>query len=73
MVTRVDIYEDRLEYRARRYETTTALAIGMKAARDAPRIIELHDCARLSDLEAVLDLVRTLGQENLSIVLPEDC
>jgi hypothetical protein len=72
-VTRIDIYTDRLEYRARRYETTTALAIGLKAAQDAPRIIELHDCERRGELEAVLDVVRTLGQHNMSIVLPNDC
>jgi hypothetical protein len=72
-VTRIDIYTDRIEYRTGRYPSVAALAIGLKAARDEPRIVELHDCGRRGELEAVVDILRERGQASFSIVLPEDC
>jgi len=73
LVTRIDIYSDRMTYRTGVYATTTALDIGLKAANDPPEVVELHDCARRSDLEAVLDLLRAQGTFRFDIVLPESC
>jgi hypothetical protein len=72
-VTRVDIYSDYIEYRLSRYTTPSALAIGLAANRDEPRIIELHDCERRPVLEGVLDVVRQRGNYNFSVILPDDC
>jgi hypothetical protein len=72
-VTRIDIYADRFEYRTGRYPSAAALAIGLKAAGDEPQIVELHDCDRRGELEAVIEILRERGQSSFSIVLPDDC
>lgn len=72
-VTRIDIYGDRITYRTGVYETTSALAIGLKAANDPPRLIELHDCGRLDVFEEVVDVVRQRGEYSFSVTLPEGC
>lgn len=71
--TRVDIYADGIEYRMKRYPSATALAVGMKAARAEPNVVELHACDRRAELEAVLDVVRARGVYNVAVVLPENC
>ena len=73
IVTRVDIYTDRVTYRTGVYATTTALAIGLKAANDPPEVVELHDCTGRDQLEAVLDLLREQGTYRFDIVLPDHC
>ena len=72
-VTKIDIYADRFEYRTHRYETASALAIGLEAGREEPQVIELHDCNRRDALETVIDIVRKGGHYNFSVVVPEDC
>lgn len=72
-VTKIDIYGDHFEYRTRRYETPSALAIGLQAGRQEPEVIELHDCARRDALEDVIDVVRARGHYAFSVVVPEDC
>jgi hypothetical protein len=72
-VTRIDIYDDRITYRTSTYETTSRLAVGLKAAQDPPRIIGLHDCARMDEFEAVVDVLRELRYTNFSVELPDDC
>lgn len=72
-VTRIDIYGDRIAYRTRVYETTSALAIGLKAVNDPPRLVELHDCARMDVFEDVVDLIRESGEYDFTAALPEDC
>ena len=73
IVTRIDIYPDRLTYRTGVYQSVSALAIGLKAANDPPRLIELHDCDGTDRLGEVLDIVRANGDFEFEIVLPEDC
>lgn len=73
IVTRVDVYADHMTYRAGVYPTVTALGIGLKAANDPPEVVELHDCGRRDDLEAVLDLLREQGSFSFDIILPDHC
>ena len=72
-VTRVDVYADRITYRNRVYETPTLLAIGLKAASDPPRLIALHDCDSLEQLQWVIDVVRAEGQYEFEMLLPQNC
>jgi hypothetical protein len=72
-VTRVDIYPDRIAYRTNRYPTPSLLAIGLKAANDPPELLALHDCGRMDDFEAVIDLMRELGYTDFEVELPESC
>jgi hypothetical protein len=72
-VAKIDIYTDHFEYLTRRYETPSALAIGLQAARQEPERIELHDCDRRAVLEDVIDVVRASGHYSFSVVVPDDC
>lgn len=72
-VTRVDVYADRLTYRTGIYETPSTLAIGLKAANDPPRLVEVHGCDAVHRLASVLDVVRANGAADFEIVLPEGC
>jgi hypothetical protein len=71
-VTRIDIYADRITYRNNLYATTSLLANGLEAVKDPPQKVELHVCSRMSDFEAVLDVVRKQGYSEFEIELP-DC
>lgn len=72
-VTRVDVYSDHIAYRTSDYSSPSQFAIGLKAAREPPRKIGLHDCARMDSLEAVVVIVRDEGYRDFDIELPEDC
>jgi len=72
-VTRIDIYSDRITYRNNKYPTPSLLAIGLKAANDPPKLLALHDCARLEDFEAIVDIVRDQGFLSFKVELPEGC
>lgn len=73
LVTRVDIYPDRITYRNGTYATPSTLSIGLKANNDPPRLIEVHGCDALPRLGAVLDVVRDEGAADFEIVLPQGC
>jgi hypothetical protein len=72
-VTRIDIYADRITYRTGVYETPSALAIGLAASSDPPRLVALHDCERLDVFEQVLDAVRAETEYSFQVELPDDC
>lgn len=72
-VTAIHIYADRITYRTNQYATMSLLANGLKAVNDPPRMVALHDCARMNDFEAVLDLIRGQGYSDFEIELPEHC
>ncbi|HEY5665130.1 MAG TPA: hypothetical protein VIV64_00300 [Gammaproteobacteria bacterium] len=72
-VTRVDIYPDRISYRTNHYPTPSLLGIGLKAANDPPELVALHDCSRMQDFEAVIDLMREQGYTDFDVELPEGC
>ena len=72
-VSRIDIYTDRLTYRTGVYETHRTLDIGLKAASDPPKLIEVHDCAAVGRLAAVIEVVRENGADEFEIVLPTAC
>jgi len=72
-VVRIDVYADRIAYRTSSYATPSLLAIGIKAAREAPRKLVLHDCARMGDFETVIGIVREQGHRSFDVELPEDC
>jgi hypothetical protein len=72
-VTRVDIYSDHISYRTNHYPTPSLLRIGLKAAHDPPKLIALHDCSRMDDFEAVIDVMREEGYKEFDIELPEGC
>lgn len=70
---RLDVYADRFVYRDKTYRSVTALAVGLKAARQPPEAIEVHDCEALEQLQPVLGAVRAQGPLQAEIVLPEQC
>ncbi len=72
-VTRIDIHADRITYRTNRYPSPSLLEIGLKAANDPPRIVGLHACSRMDDLESVIDMLRELGYTRFEVELPDDC
>ena len=72
-VTRVDIYPDHIAYRTSQYATPSLFAIGLKAAREPPRQVELHDCGGMLTFEAVVEILREQGYSNFEIELPRDC
>ena len=72
-VTRIDVYADRITYRTNTYETTSQLAVGLKAAGDPPHKLAIHDCGRMDDLAVILNLLRQQGMSNVDIELPDDC
>ena len=72
-VTRVDVYAGQITYRTNRYPTPSLLRIGLKAAQDPPRKVALHDCSRMSDFEAVIDVIREQGYTEFEIELPDAC
>lgn len=72
-VTRIDIHSDRITYRTNRYPTPSLLEIGLKAANDPPRVVGLHDCGRMADFGAIIDVLRDLGYTSFEVELPEDC
>lgn len=73
LVTRVDIYPDRLTYRNGFYATPSTLAIGLKASKDPPRLIQVHTCEAMPKLAQVLDVVRAEGMTDFEVLLPDDC
>ena len=72
-LTRIDVFADRIVYRTSEYQTPSMLAIGLKAVPDRPRVLALHDCRRMDDFEAVVDIVRAQGYTSFDIELPDDC
>ena len=72
LVTRIDIYADRITYRNNMYATPSLLANGLKAVRDPPQKVELHVCSRMDEFEDVLDVLRAQGYREFEIELP-DC
>lgn len=72
-VTRIDIYADRITYRMNNYATPSLLANALKAVHDPPQKVALHDCVRMDDFEAVLDIVREQGYTQFEVELPEGC
>lgn len=72
-VTRIDIFDDQITYRTNSYPTVSMLAVGLKAAKDPPRVLGLHDCSRMEDFRAIIDLLRDEGFGNFEIELPENC
>lgn len=73
MLTRVDIYEDRLEYRSGIYASASTLAIALKANNLLPQVVAVRDCAAVSRLPEVLEVVRLAGAADFQIELPQDC
>jgi hypothetical protein len=73
IVTRIDVYADRITYRTGVYQSISALSIGLKAARDPPAVIALHDCDGFERLQAVIQAVRAEVPGDFEIALPEDC
>jgi hypothetical protein len=73
LVTRVDIYSDRLSYRNGTYASPSNLAIALQASHTPPEIVEVRDCAAMGQLAAVLEVVRRHGAADFRIVLPENC
>lgn len=69
----INVYEDRYEFRLRRYDSLRALRIGLDATVEVPMAIEVHDCDGRERLAPVLDLLRERELFNLDIVMPEDC
>lgn len=72
-VVSIDVYADRINYRTSRYPTVSRLRIGLLASNDPPQKIVLHDCSRMSEFEAVIDLVREQGHTQFEIELPDAC
>ena len=72
-LTRVDVYADHIDYRTSRYPTPSRFAIGLKAVREPPAVLGLHDCASMDRFEAVLQILREEGYSSFAIELPEDC
>ena len=72
-ITRIDIHHDRIAYRLSSYATPSMLAIGLEAAKDPPRVLALHDCARLPDFESIVLILREQGYTSFDVVLPADC
>jgi hypothetical protein len=73
LLTRVDIYSDRIEYRNGSYASASTLSIAMKANTRLPEVVAVHDCAAVSMLPGVLDVIRLAGAVDFQIELPEDC
>jgi len=72
-LTRIDIFSDRIVYRTRHYPTPSRLAIGLKAERDPPRVLALHDCERMNTFAEVLEILREQGYSTFDIELPDAC
>jgi hypothetical protein len=72
-VTSVDIYATYIAYRTNRFATPSLLEIGLKAAKDPPEKVVLHDCLRMAEFEEVVDLIRHLGYTEFEIELPPSC
>lgn len=73
LVTRVDVYADRLTYRNGVYASTSTLAIALQANNARPEIVEVRECGAVGRLAEVLDVIRRHGAVDFEIVLPEDC
>ncbi len=73
LMTRVDIESNQLVYRNIGYASPANLAIALKASRQLPEIVEVRDCAAMSQLAGVLDVVRAAGAADFELILPEDC
>lgn len=72
-VVRIDIYTDRIAYRTSSYLTPSQLEIGIKAAKEPPEVVALHDCSRMQDFESVVDVLRSQGFTSFKVELPSDC
>ena len=72
-VTSIDVYADRISYRTSQYPTVSRLRIGLLASNDPPKKVILHDCSRMSEFEAVIDMVREQGYTEFEIELPDSC
>jgi len=70
---RVDVYADHFEFRFGRYETTSALAIAIAAAQEEPGTIRLRDCSARDELAAVIEMIRSRGNYQVGIVIPDQC
>ena len=73
LVVRIDIYADRIAYRTGSYETPSQFEIGIKAAREPPEVVVLHECARMNEFETVVDILRSEGFKSFKVELPPDC
>jgi len=72
-VTRIDVYADRITYRTSQYSTPSLLGIGIKAVNDPPKMVALHDCARIDVFEDVIDEIRDQGYTDFSVQMPDNC
>jgi len=72
-VTSIDVHADRISYRTTQYPSVSRLRIGLLATNDPPEKIVLHDCSRMAEFEAVIDLVREQGHTDFEVDLPDSC
>lgn len=70
-VTSIDIYSEQIQYRTNQYPTVSRLRIGLLASNDPPEVLVLHDCSRMDEFEAVLEMVREEGYTEIDIDLSE--
>ncbi len=73
ILTRVDIYADRIVYKNVGYASPSSLAIALQANRQLPELVEVAECDARARLGDVLDVVRAAGAADFEIVLPDSC
>ena len=72
-LVRLDVFEDRFEYRYRSYPSLSALEIALDVSGEPLGVIEVRECSAFPRVQAVLDLVRAHGEYDFEFVVPETC
>lgn len=70
---RLDVFEDRFEYRYRTYPSLSALAIALDVSGEPLGVIRIRDCGALAHAQTVFELVRAHGEFDFEVVVPEAC
>lgn len=70
---RLDVYEDRFEYRFRVYPSLSALAIALDVSSEPLGVIQIRDCGSLARAREVFELVRAYGEHDFEVVVPDVC
>lgn len=70
---RLEVFEDRFEYRYRAYPSLSALAIALDVSSEPLGVVRIRECGALPRARAVFELVRAHGEYDFEIVVPESC
>ena len=70
---RLDVFEDRFEYRYRTYPSLSALAIALDVSGEPLGVIRIRECGALAQVQSVFELVRAQGENDFEVVVPETC